>query len=51
MIKYAFHFLLKALIVLKLFEFLSWIFGHVGKRLDKKAEVNFKIHDVTNAEK
>ena len=24
------------------------IFGHVGKRLDKKAKVNFKIFDVTN---
>ena len=31
MIKKAFYFILKALFVLKMFEFLSWIFGHVGK--------------------
>ena len=31
--------------------FCSWnisIFGHVGKRLDKKAKINFKIYDFTN---
>ena len=31
MMKNAFYFTLKALIVLKIFEFLSWLFGHVGK--------------------
>ena len=26
---------------------MPWLFGHVGKQLDKKAEFNFKIYDVT----
>ena len=47
LMKNAFYFTLKALFVLKLFIFLSWLFGHVGKRLDYKHEVNFKICDVT----
>ena len=38
-----FHFMLKALFVLKIFKFLSRFFEHVGKRFDKKAEVNFKL--------
>ena len=25
-----------------------FFFGHVGKQLDKKAQINFKIYDVTN---
>ena len=29
-------------------KFLSWLFGLVEKRLDKKAMVNFKIYDITN---
>ena len=38
----------------KLFWFFRYInfcpdfLGHVGKRLDKKAKVNFKIYDVIN---
>ena len=28
--------------------FLSWFFGHEGKRLDKKAKVNFTACDVTD---
>ena len=47
MMKNAFYFILKALFVLKIFKFLSWLFGHVGKRPDWKDEVNFKIYDVT----
>ena len=43
----AFYFLLKATNILEKFTFLSWLFGYVEKRLDKKAEVNFKIYDVT----
>ena len=35
MIKNAFYFNSKALFILKVFKFLSWIFGHVWKRLDK----------------
>ena len=44
--KNAFYFTLKALFVLKIFKFLSWLFGHVEKRLDYKAKVNFKIYDI-----
>ena len=40
----------KDLFVLQIFKFLVWVFGHVGKRLDKKAKANFKIHDVMNCE-
>ena len=43
----AFYFLLKATYILEKFTFLSWLFGYVEKRLDKKAEVDFKIYDVT----
>ena len=25
-----------------------WLFGHVGKQLDKKGKVNFQIYDVTD---
>ena len=28
----AFYFILKTLFVLKIFTFLSWLFGHVGKK-------------------
>ena len=31
MMKNAFYFILKTLFVLKIFKFLSWLFGHVGK--------------------
>ena len=31
MMKNAFYFILKALFVLKIFKFLSWLFGQVGK--------------------
>ena len=46
--KYAFYFMLKALFVLEIFPFLSWRFGYVEKRFDRKAELNFKIYDVTD---
>ena len=32
MMKNAFYFILKALFVLKIFKFLSWLFGHEGKK-------------------
>ena len=32
--KNAFNFTLEALFVLKIFKFLSWLFGHVEKRVD-----------------
>ena len=39
------YFTSKALFVLKIFQFLPWLFGNVSKRLDYK--VNLKFHDVT----
>ena len=47
MIKSAFYFMSKALFVPKIFKFLSWLFGHVSKRLDKKNKINFKFYDFT----
>ena len=47
MIENAFYFMLKALFVLEIFTHLSYLFGYVEKRLDKKAMVNFKIYYVT----
>ena len=44
--KNAFYFMLNGLYVLKTLNVLSWLFGHIRKRLDKKAEVNFKFYDV-----
>ena len=45
--KNTFYFILKALFVLKVFKFVFRLFGHVEKRLDKKARVNLKIYYVT----
>ena len=47
MMKNAFYFASKALFGLNIFKFLSRLFGHVVKRLDKKDKVNFKFYDVT----
>ena len=41
-------FMLKALFVLKIFSFLSWVFGYAENQLDEKAKFNFKICDVTD---
>ena len=38
----------KALFILKIFKFFPYVFGHVGKQLDKKPKVNFQIYDVTD---
>ena len=38
-----FYFTVKALFPLKIFQFLPWFVGYLGKRLGKKAKVNFKI--------
>ena len=43
----AFYFTSKALFVLKVFKFLSWLLSHVAKPLDKKDKINFKFYDVT----
>ena len=40
--------MLKALFVLEIIKFLSWCFGYVEKRPDKKAKVNLKTYDVTD---
>ena len=34
MVKNAFYFASKALFILKIIKFFSWLFGHVAKRLD-----------------
>ena len=47
MMKNALSFTSKALFVLKIFKFLSRLFGHVAKQLDWKDKVNCKIHDIT----
>ena len=39
--------MLKAVAVLEIYTFSSWIYGYVEKQLDKKTKVNFKIYDVT----
>ena len=46
--KNVFYFMLKALFVFEIFAFLSLLFGYVGKRLDEKAKVNFKIYDLSD---
>ena len=43
MIKSTFNFTFKALFILKILKFLSWIFGHVEKWLDQTDNVNFKV--------
>ena len=47
MMKNVFYFTSKAILVFKIFEFLSWFFGHVAKWVDKKDKANFKFYDVT----
>ena len=48
MMKNPFYFMLKALFALEIFTFLVRLFGWVEKWLDKKAMVNFEIHEVTD---
>ena len=48
--KKAFYFALQALFVLRIFIYLFWFFGYVGKLLGKKAMFNFHIYDVTDWE-
>ena len=40
--------MLKSSFVIKALTFLSWFFGYMENRIDKKAKVNFKIYDVTD---
>ena len=46
MIENDLNFTSEALFVLKIFNFLSCLFGRVANRLDKKDKVNFKFRDV-----
>ena len=39
MMKNAFYFTVKVLFILKIYQFLCWLFSHIKKRLDKKDEV------------
>ena len=39
MLKNAFYFTSESLFVLKIFKFLSWLFGHVSKQFDLKEKV------------
>ena len=48
MMKNVFYFMLKALFILKILKFLSWLFGHFGKWFDEKVEVNLKMYDNTD---
>ena len=50
MMNNSFYFILKAIWLLKYSNFYPYFFGHVGKCLDKKVMVNFKICDVTKWE-
>ena len=47
MMKNAFYFTSKSFFVLKMFKFLSWLFGQVAKRLEWKDKVDFKFLNVT----
>ena len=48
--KSSFYFVLKTLFDLRYLYFCPDLFGHVGKWLDQKAKIKFKIHDVTGWE-
>ena len=45
--KKTFHFIFKALSILKVFKFLPWLFGHVEKIAWLERQIWFWIHDVT----
>ena len=47
MMQNAVYFMLKALFILRYFNFCSDFYGHVGKLFDEKAKVNSKMYDIT----
>ena len=47
MMKNAFYFTLTVVLVVKIFKFLCWLFGHLEKRLGEKHMVNFQMYDIT----
>ena len=48
MMQNLFYFTSKALFVLNIFKFSSWLFCHVAKQLDLKDKVNSEFYDVTS---
>ena len=44
--KNGFYFTSKGIFALRIFKFLSWLFGHLLKWLDKKDKVIFKFYDI-----
>ena len=40
--------MLKALFIVEIFTFLSWLFGYLEKWLDKKVKVNSNNYDITD---
>ena len=42
--KNAFYFMTKALSILEILIFLSWLFGYEEKRFDEETKVNFKMY-------
>ena len=46
MMNNALYFVINALFILEIFNFCLDFFGHVGKQLDKKANVNFRICNI-----
>ena len=44
--KNSFYFILKAFLVVRYSNFCPDVFGHVGKWIDKKTKVNFKMNGV-----
>ena len=49
-IKKSFLFHFKTFLFLRYLNFCPGIFDHIGKQLDKKTKVNFKIYDLKNWE-
>ena len=45
------YFTLRSILIIKICKFLLFFFGHVEKRLDKKANVNFEIYGVISWER
>ena len=45
--KNGFYFILKVIFFFRIFKFCLDLLGDVDKRLDKKAEINFKSYDFT----
>ena len=45
--KMFFYFILKALLVVKIFKFLSWLSGHAEKTAWLELKVNFEIYEAT----